>query len=249
MSTLEQSITYNQLSDSILNDRLTVVKDFLADGGNPNTEIHGKTILMFAAEHGKAESAEVLLSAGANPNVIDESVNGWTALMWAAWVRDYDGCGRMPSTEHAEVAKVLLSAGADVNMKGKGGNTALMWAAWWGDPEVIKAILAGNPYLNEGNARGETALLRAIEAASQGVVREDDNEGIKVLLSAGVDVNVADVNGWTALMTAAWSGNVEVVKFLLSAGANLNAVNKDGETVLDCARPGIARLLEEAKAE
>ena len=41
-------------------------------------------------------------------------------------------------------------------------------------------------------------------------------------MSVGVEVNVPDVGGWTALHAAAESGHMTVVQELLKAGADLN---------------------------
>jgi ankyrin repeat protein len=46
------------------------------------------------------------------------------------------------------------------------------------------------------------------------------SETVAALLKAGADVNVADANGTTVLMRAAFHGHVDVVKALLAAGAS-----------------------------
>ena len=51
-------------------------------------------------------------------------------------------------------------------------------------------------------------------------------------LRTPVDVNANDKEGWTALMYAAGSGNVECVKNLIAAGANVHAKNNNGRTAL-----------------
>ncbi len=49
------------------------------------------------------------------------------------------------------------------------------------------------------------------------------------------DVNAIDQNGWTALHSAAFSGNVELTKQLIAHGADVNAKANDGLTPLHLA--------------
>ena len=66
------------------------------------------------------------------------------------------------------------------------------------------------------------------------------------------DRDFATESGDTALMSAAYFGNVEVVRVLVETGADKDLVNKDGRTALMIAISGghfeVARLLEEAGA-
>ena len=50
-----------------------------------------------------------------------------------------------------------------------------------------------------------------------------------MLIAAGVDVNIQNVNGHTALINGAASkGHKEIVKVLIAAGADLNIKTKHG---------------------
>lgn len=55
---------------------------------------------------------------------------------------------------------------------------------------------------------------------------------VQKLLSAGINPNMQDENGMTALMQASASGQYDVVKRLLKAGVNQNMQDKDGWTAL-----------------
>lgn len=57
----------------------------------------------------------------------------------------------------------------------------------------------------------------------------------EVFLQNGVDVDVRDSKGNTALLWAARTGNHKVIKYLLSKGADPLAQNKAGESALDAA--------------
>lgn len=61
---------------------------------------------------------------------------------------------------------------------------------------------------------------------------------VRNCLNAGVNVNIAEGNGWTPLHSAARSGRMQMVKLLLSKGAQVNAVDVTGRTPLDQAVAG-----------
>ncbi len=78
-------------------------------------------------------------------------------------------------------------------------------------------------------------------------------ECAKLLLEHGADPNSADPNGKTALTTAAFEGDLELVETLLSAGADPNARDGDGLTpVMGAAKaghPGAIRRLVSNRAD
>lgn len=70
-----------------------------------------------------------IFGKGANPNVISPKHDGLTPLVLAAM------------GGHAEIAKELIAAGADVNWTGYQTGTPLYWAVQEGHAEVVKVLL------------------------------------------------------------------------------------------------------------
>ena len=69
-------------------------------------------------------------------------------------------------------------------------------------------------------------LLKALEGIDKNVLN---------LIQTGVDVNIQDENGMTALMMACEGGCVALVEQLINAGADVNIQNIFGNTALICA--------------
>jgi ankyrin repeat protein len=180
-----------------------------------------------------------------------------------------------------DLVKLLLEKGADPNAKLKAptmqrqhtagdgslgaGATPLLRASKSGDIEVIKLLLAAGADLhgtlpNKSNAIMFAAGLGwrdgspAAPSFDQGTP-EEAVEAIRLLKSAGLDINSTNDAGDTPLH-AAVSGraSVVIVRALLAEGANLTAQNKKGLTPLAAAMASrkdlsaVVAVLREAEA-
>jgi ankyrin len=111
----------------------------------------------------------LLLKSGANPNTA--IATGETPLMTCA------------KSGNAEAVRTLIAHDATVNAKEPMQNqTALMWAAAERHPTVVKALIEASADLQAHSKKGYTALHFA--------AREGDQESVRLLLAAGVSVNI-----------------------------------------------------------
>lgn len=103
-------------------------------------------------------------------------------------------------------------------------------------------------------AQGQAVVAESLAK----VVERGDLPTLRARLSSGENPNEPDdsaikVKGWTPLMAAAYSGNIEAARILLDAGATLNAKTEFGRTALDVAvvggKPQVAELLRSRGAK
>ena len=235
----------------------------LVEGGadvNKVSEGEEESPLVMAITNGHLELAKYLLDHGANPNLA--GIAGLAPLyatidvQWAphAWFPQ-------PSTEQEKVTyldlmKAMIAKGANVDAKlGKkiwfrsfthdvtwidpAGATAFWRAAQaWDQPAMHLLIEAGaNPKVV--STAGDTPLMAAsgIGWGANFTVNAPYPalDAVKYCAELGIDVNVADARGYTALHGAAYLGNNEMVNFLVSKGAKVDAKSKAGDTVADMA--------------
>jgi ankyrin repeat protein len=153
-------------------------------------------------------------------------------------------------------ARLLVEVGAEVNSKGGDGKDALGLAIFNGNYEVASFLVDSNANVNQADTQGFTPLFWAVDRRNMEtapnfpwMVTADPLPLIKKLLDAGADPN-ALVNNTprarmragsprivfaTALMRAAFSGDLELVKLLLAYGADPTILSKDNESVLQAA--------------
>ena len=165
--------------------------------------------LVKAAEAGDASGVRQLLEAGANPNLprtftaLEAAAGAFPAvvremLKFHANVNARDSAGRTPlhlvgksavgdSRENpAEVARLLIASGADVNARDNiHGNTLLHETP---DAATAKVLIAAGAQLNLRNKDGQTPLMLTL-----------DPEVTRLLVQAGAGLTILDNNGKTAL--------------------------------------------------
>lgn len=89
------------------------------------------------------------------------------------------------------------------------------------DQALLIKIAAEDTDANVRSAAKSKLGYMCLDAAKRG-----DTTAIQTLLSLGIDVNLADGHGRTALMYASENGNLETVRFLLEKGADVNAIHQ-----------------------
>jgi ankyrin repeat protein len=152
-----------------------------------------------------------------------------------------------------ESARILIGAGADVNAVDGDGKDALGLALFNGSYDVASLLIDSHADANHADAQGFTPLYWAVDRRNMEtapnfpwMVTTDPLPLIKKLLDAGANPN-AVINNTprarmregsprivyaTALMRAAFSGDLETTKLLLSRGADPHIMSKDRETTL-----------------
>eukprot|EP01036_Dinobryon_divergens_P030701 gene30701-39985_t len=128
--------------------------------------------------------------------------------------------------------RYLIDKGANVNEADYHDFTCLHYATMWGWPSTVKLLLDSNADINAVNIGGKTALMMAVEY---------EHDDVLTVLSKHktVQLDIADSEGYTALLRAAEKKDSEVavslMKILLEAGADPNAATIRRKTALKMA--------------
>jgi ankyrin len=197
----------------------------------------GSTALLWLAHWNDADSADLLLRSGADANVANDfkmtalsqaCLNGSTEfvrllLKSGANPNAPIGTGETPlmtcaKTGSTDAIRLLVEYGAQVNATEPSQNqTAIMWAVAERHPEVTKALIAAHADLKAHTKQGFTPIHFA--------ARIGDLESLKLLLAAGVDINLQTTGnavGYTPLLVATVRAQVDTALYLLDHGADPN---------------------------
>jgi hypothetical protein len=127
------------------------------------------------------------------------------------------------------------AADGAVNLRASGGGfrLTLKVPAGNGAEMPCTGLNIGNG-VDPGHARQRLAELGVTHSEDSFVehAEKGNPEAVSLLLATGMDSNVRDGRGNTALIAAAANGHADVVRVLLNGGANVNALGKGNETAL-----------------
>jgi uncharacterized protein len=167
--------------------------------------------LVDAAKNQDPQQVRALLNG--HPDVNARSLDGSTALLWAAHWNDLG------------TAELLVRAGADANAANDFRMTPLSQACTNGSAEFVVLLLKAGANPDTPIGTGETPLMTCARTGSADAVR--------VLLVHGASVNANEpTQNQTALMWAAAQQHSKVVQILIGAKADLRAHSKSGFTAL-----------------
>lgn len=216
-----------------------------AEASSPYGGTSRSTVLHIAIASGQPRIARFLIDNGANVNVRDD--RGRQPLFTASLLGTKEivellvnhGAEINPSEKdspniplhaalrrgHYEIAKYLISKGADVLVVSQSGYTALHAACESGNPQIVELAISPNSNLNAKDKTGVTPLRLAAQA-------HDSVEIAAILIKHGADVNIPDEDGRTALNWAVTMHHTKTVELLLQHGADVNIVDNLGMTAL-----------------
>ncbi len=128
----------------------SLARSLIENGGDVRDPASGMTGLMFAALFGQTNEARRLLKTGSEVNARDKW--GRTPLIWAT---TSGGAVRVPLQRKAEMTRLLIRSGADVDAKAVDGTTALLSAVAARNTEAVRLLLAQHADLD---VRGRTVV-------------------------------------------------------------------------------------------
>lgn len=188
----------------------------------------GAELLCWAAGNGRADVVKALLKRGADadqPCTFDlppydphdeerESTEAdWFAEEYVPTRVALRPLGAAVHGGHADAARLLIDAGADLNGDA-GDGPPILHAARRGHAKVVQLLVDRGADLNVRDALGDTPLCKIADTRHANMV--------DILLRAGADPNERDGGGYPPLVGAAGHGDARIVRALLAAGADVN---------------------------
>lgn len=191
--------SYSPMKDIIIpgNSSKLVIYKKINDEAIPSSNI-SPTPLAQAVFKGDIKTVNALLDSSTS-DIDRKDMEGNTPLIVASL------------RNSTEIAKVLISKGADINIIADNSQNAILYAAVNGNIEIVKALLEHGADPNSKSTDGNTPLLHAAWAGN--------TEIIKLLLERKVDVNVKNSGHASALQLAEWNGHYDIVVLLKNAEA------------------------------
>ena len=190
-------------------ERPPLVKALLGRGADPNARINASAVFEDYLGYPRRGAFDTYASGLGDPRgatplwIAAHGANGRPIFTVAMATGCAGGCPG--GDESAGLVEMLLAAGADPLLTSDDGTTPLMVAAGLGR------------YTNDKNL-------------TRGELKPSAEKAVRLLLTAGSDVNARNEADFTALHGASLRGSHEVIQILVDHGADLNARDFRGRT-------------------
>ncbi|XP_062595797.1 putative ankyrin repeat protein RF_0381 [Saccostrea cucullata] len=192
-----------------------------------HTDVHGKSLLYWAAFSGKIDMFEYMLHLLQNENIhlssdikhmVSAKDNSGQSMLHAA-------C----SNGHFDMCEYLLKTYPELlNVTDNDGENALHYTARGGNVDLFKFLSSKGLNVNCTTNTGKTVLHMSCAGGRE--------EMCRYLVNRYPDlISVIDNDGWSVLHTACLGGNVKIVYFLKEKGMDINTLSNDGQTILHIA--------------
>ncbi|MFC2161028.1 ankyrin repeat domain-containing protein [Acidobacteriota bacterium] len=122
------------------------------------------------------------------------------------------------------VVELLISNGADIQMKLNDGTMPLHLAVGHGYVDIARLLIANGADIHSLTGTGDTLLHHAAFGG--------DKESTELLLEKGAEINARNREGRTPLFIAATRGNKEIVDLLLARGVEINMHDIESSSIL-----------------
>lgn len=248
------------MTEAILSNKIDAVQARLSLGDDVRSAPDGFVPVVMAV-NADTRILKLILDAGADPN--QRTSQGETALARAAGCRPSiyvqllkSGGYKGAPPDCEEDVRLLIRAGADLNMPGEFNSTPLDWAVEEGNEKIARILLEAGASTEIRNGVDETPLMTALTEYIHDKARRRLSYGpelpvIRLLLQYHANANIdfgghyedyqearrsSYTNGYTPLTLAARHCWVSVARMLLAAGADPGIARQDGETASDIAR-------------
>ncbi|XP_052857593.1 histone-lysine N-methyltransferase EHMT2-like [Drosophila gunungcola] len=182
-----------------------------------------RTALMCAVMNEKCDMLNLFLQCGAD--VAIKGPDGKTCLHIAAKLGNVEATQLI--VESYRASRNITSFLSFIDAQDEGGWTAMVWAAELGHTDIVSFLLNQEADPNICDNDNNTVLHWS-------TLHNDGLDTIKVLLQAGADCNVQNVEGDTPLHIACRHSVTRMCIALIANGADLMIKNKAEQLPFDC---------------
>ena len=186
--------------------------------------------MRIAVANNNIEEFQEIIEQATQLNILEELINktdndGRSPLYVASWKGRND------------IAQLLLSNGADINLLKKDGTSPLSAAAQYGHSNVVQTLLSNKADINLSDKDGTSPLFVAAQEGHSNVVQ--------TLINNNASIDQAKNNGVTPLYMACTYGHLEVVQLLLNNKADPYKTRDEGDTpIFKAAQKGHTKIVE-----